>query len=98
MWAMADKDGPRVAEHVYESMFSSGDPSIPYYERSAEALRYAVQRLRRKLMQELFKKLVKELRHELGQEPSEELKQELRQKAREEVGPERWVNFVHYGA
>jgi CHAT domain-containing protein len=98
MWAMADKDGPRVAEHFYESMFSSGDPSIPYYERSAEALRYAVQRLRRKLMQELFKKLVKELRHELGQEPSEELKQELRQKAREEVGPERWVNFVHYGA
>ena len=47
MWAMADKDGRDVAGHFYKSMFSGGDPSIPYYERSAKALRDAVQKLRR---------------------------------------------------
>jgi hypothetical protein len=47
MWALADKDGRDVAGHFYKSMFSGGDPSIPYYERSAEALRDAVQKLRR---------------------------------------------------
>jgi CHAT domain-containing protein len=98
MWAMADKDGRRLAEHFYKSMFSSGDPSIPYYERSAEALRGAVQTLKKELRQELFQKLVQELRDELGQEPSQELKQELRRKARKQLRAERWVNFVHYGA
>jgi CHAT domain-containing protein len=47
MWALADKDGQDVAGHFYKSMFSDGDPSIPYYERSAKALRDAVQKLRR---------------------------------------------------
>jgi CHAT domain-containing protein len=98
MWAMADKDGRRLAEHLYKSMFSSGDPSILYYERSAEALRDAAQTLRKELRQELFQKLMQELRDELGKEPSQELRQELRQQARKQVGAERWVNFVHYGA
>ena len=48
MWAVADADGPDVAEHFYKSLFSGGDQSIPYYERSAKALRGAVQKLRRK--------------------------------------------------
>jgi CHAT domain-containing protein len=47
MWAMADKDGRNVAEHFYKSMFSGKDQSVPYYERSAKALRDAVQKLRR---------------------------------------------------
>ncbi|KAI0253267.1 CHAT domain-containing protein [Lactifluus subvellereus] len=47
MWAMADADGRDLAEHFYSSVFSGGDQSIPYYERSAEALRDAVQKLRR---------------------------------------------------
>jgi hypothetical protein len=47
MWAMADKDGRNVAEHFYKSMFSGRDQSVPYYERSAQALRDAVQKLRR---------------------------------------------------
>ncbi|KAI0249953.1 CHAT domain-containing protein [Lactifluus subvellereus] len=48
MWAMADTDGRDVAEHFYKSMFSGGDQSTPYYERSAKALRDAVRKLRRK--------------------------------------------------
>jgi hypothetical protein len=48
MWAVADKDGRDVAECFYKSMFSGGDQSIPYYERSSKALRGAVQKLRRK--------------------------------------------------
>ena len=48
MWAMADIDGPVLAKHFYKSMFSKNKKGIPYYERSAEALRDAVQKLRRK--------------------------------------------------
>jgi len=49
MWGMADVDGPELVEHFYESMFSGKKGSdLPYYERSAEALRDAVQMLRRK--------------------------------------------------
>ncbi|KAI0254251.1 CHAT domain-containing protein, partial [Lactifluus subvellereus] len=47
MWAMADTDGRDLVEHFHRSMFSGGDQRIPYYERSAEALRDAVQKLRR---------------------------------------------------
>ncbi|KAI0246142.1 CHAT domain-containing protein [Lactifluus subvellereus] len=47
MWAMADTDGRDLAEYFYTSMFSGEDLRIPYYERSAKALRDAVQRLRR---------------------------------------------------
>ncbi|KAI0255285.1 CHAT domain-containing protein [Lactifluus subvellereus] len=47
MWAMADTDGRDLAKHFYKSMFSSDEPGVPYYERSARALRDAVQNLRR---------------------------------------------------
>ena len=46
MWEMADMDGQDLAKHFYRSLFSSQDPGMPYYERSAEALRDATQRLR----------------------------------------------------
>jgi CHAT domain-containing protein len=48
MWAMADVDGPDLAKHFYRSMFAKRKKGIPHYERSAEALRDAVQKLRRK--------------------------------------------------
>ena len=48
MWAMADTDGRDLANNFYKSLFSSEDSSVPYYERSAEALRDATQKLRRK--------------------------------------------------
>jgi len=49
MWGMADDDGPELVSHFYMSMFSGKKGSdAPYYERSAEALRDAVQVLRRK--------------------------------------------------
>ncbi|KAI9510735.1 CHAT domain-containing protein [Russula earlei] len=47
MWGMADADGPELVEHFYKSMFSSKQAGIPYYERSARALRAAVRRLRK---------------------------------------------------
>jgi CHAT domain-containing protein len=47
MWAMADKDGYILVEHFYKSLLSSDEPSVPYYERSARALRDAVKNLRR---------------------------------------------------
>jgi hypothetical protein len=47
MWAMVDGDGGGLAEHFYNSMFSSHEPGVPYYERSARALRDAVRALRR---------------------------------------------------
>ncbi|KAH9967545.1 CHAT domain-containing protein [Russula dissimulans] len=47
MWGMADVDGPELVEHFYKSMFSRKESDVPYYERSAEALRDAVQMLRR---------------------------------------------------
>ncbi|KAI9450792.1 CHAT domain-containing protein [Russula earlei] len=48
LWGMADSDGPDLVSHFYKRMFSSKRAGTPYYERSAEALRDAVQGLRRK--------------------------------------------------
>ena len=48
MWAMADQDGSDLAEHFYQSMFSTDQPGGPYYERSARALQDAVRALRKK--------------------------------------------------
>ncbi|KAI0289450.1 hypothetical protein BC826DRAFT_1031894 [Russula brevipes] len=48
MWAMADVDGPDLARHFYRSVFSDRWQGTPYYERTAEALRDAVRRLRGK--------------------------------------------------
>ena len=48
MWEMADTDGRDLAKNFYKSLFSDQDSSMPYYERSAGALRDAVQKLRRK--------------------------------------------------
>jgi hypothetical protein len=50
MWAMANEDGPDVAKFFYQSMFpkkEKGEP-VPYYRRSAGALRDAVKKLRKK--------------------------------------------------
>ena len=48
MWAMADTDGRDLAKSFYKSLFSSQETDVPYYERSAYALRDATQKLRRK--------------------------------------------------
>jgi CHAT domain-containing protein len=48
MWAMADIDGPDLARHFYESVFSDEVQGGCYYERTAGALRDAVLNLRRK--------------------------------------------------
>jgi CHAT domain-containing protein len=50
MWAMVDEDGRELAENFYKALFSASrrDQGIPYHERSAKALRFAVKRLRRK--------------------------------------------------
>jgi len=50
MWAMADIDGHVLAKHFYASVFSDNLKwkGVPYYERTAEALRDAVRVLRRK--------------------------------------------------
>ena len=48
MWAMADIDGQVLAKHFYASVFSEKREGVPYYERTAEALRDAVQELRRR--------------------------------------------------
>jgi CHAT domain-containing protein len=49
MWAMADTDGQDLARNFYKSVFSGGGKrGVPYYERTAEALRDAVVKLRRK--------------------------------------------------
>ncbi|KAH9018666.1 CHAT domain-containing protein [Lactarius pseudohatsudake] len=50
MWAMADVDGRDLAEHFYKALFSTSrrEQGIPYHERSAKALRFAVKKLRRK--------------------------------------------------
>ena len=48
MWAMADIDGPIIAESFYESVFSNKWKGVPFYERTAEALRDAVRNLRRR--------------------------------------------------
>ena len=53
MWAMANDDGKDVAKYFYRSMFARRGMGtgelVPYYKRSAGALRGAVQRLRRNL-------------------------------------------------
>ncbi|KAH9957181.1 hypothetical protein BGW80DRAFT_1383311 [Lactifluus volemus] len=48
MWAMADEDGQYLAEDFYKSILLSDEPGVPYYERSARALRDAVKNLRSK--------------------------------------------------
>jgi CHAT domain-containing protein len=48
MWEMADLDGQFLAKHFYGSLFSGRWEGVPYYERTAEALRDAVRELRRK--------------------------------------------------
>ncbi|KAI9444040.1 CHAT domain-containing protein [Lactarius indigo] len=48
MWAMADTDGKDLAKSFYRSLFSSRVADVPYYARSARALRDATQRLRKK--------------------------------------------------
>jgi CHAT domain-containing protein/tetratricopeptide (TPR) repeat protein len=48
MWAMADTDGRDLAGYFYKSVFSRRRQGAQYYERTAEALRDAVVRLRRK--------------------------------------------------
>jgi len=48
MWAMADKDGQGLARDFYSSVFSDTTQGARYYERTAEALRDAVVKLRRR--------------------------------------------------
>ena len=50
MWAMADTDGADLSKHFYRSIFSerTGQRGVPYYERSARALQFAVKKLREK--------------------------------------------------
>ena len=49
MWEMADADGRDLAKSFYKSLFSSkGATGVPYYERSAGALRDATRNLREK--------------------------------------------------
>ena len=48
MWEMADVDGRDLAKSFYKSLFAGPDTGVPYYERSAGALRDATQRLREK--------------------------------------------------
>jgi tetratricopeptide (TPR) repeat protein len=48
MWEMADTDGLDLAKSFYKSLFSSRETGVPYYERSAGALRDATQKLRDK--------------------------------------------------
>ena len=48
MWAMADTDGRDLAENFYKSVFSGEKRGVYHHERTAEALRDAVVRLRRR--------------------------------------------------
>ncbi|KAH9059556.1 CHAT domain-containing protein [Lactarius vividus] len=48
MWEMADTDGRDLAKSFYKLLFSSRETDVPYYERSAGALRDAAQKLRGK--------------------------------------------------
>jgi CHAT domain-containing protein len=48
MWAMADMDGRHLARDFYDSVFSEWGHGGRYYERTAEALRDAVTKLRSK--------------------------------------------------
>jgi len=49
MWAMADVDGRDLARSFYESVFSDTTQVVRYHERTAEALRDAVVKVRRKM-------------------------------------------------
>ena len=48
MWEMADTDGQDMAKSFYRSLFASQEEGVPFYERSAGALRIATQKLREK--------------------------------------------------
>jgi CHAT domain-containing protein/tetratricopeptide (TPR) repeat protein len=48
MWAMADTDGRDLAGNFYKSLFSDRRGGLQYHERTADALRDAVVKLRRK--------------------------------------------------
>ncbi len=48
MWAMANTDGRDLARYFYKSMLSGKQTGVPYYQRSAKALRDAAKKLRRK--------------------------------------------------
>jgi CHAT domain-containing protein len=48
MWEMADTDGRDLAKSFYNSLFASQPAGVPYFERSAKALRDATQKLRGK--------------------------------------------------
>ena len=50
MWVMMDEDGQELAENFYRALFSISrrEQEIPYYERSARALRFAIKKLRRR--------------------------------------------------
>jgi CHAT domain-containing protein len=46
-WAMVDEDGEVLAKNCYKALFANSR-GTPYHERSAEALQFAVKKLRRK--------------------------------------------------
>ncbi|KAH9057583.1 CHAT domain-containing protein [Lactarius vividus] len=50
MWAVLNEDGEVIAKYLYKSMFSRREKGelVPYYKRSAGALRDAVKKLRKK--------------------------------------------------
>ena len=48
MWEMADVDGQDLSKNFYKSLLTDHDSGVPYYERSAGALRDATQKLREK--------------------------------------------------
>ncbi|KAI9462861.1 CHAT domain-containing protein, partial [Lactarius psammicola] len=48
VWEMGDMDGRDLAKSFYKSLFSSQETGVPYYERSAGALRDATRKLRAK--------------------------------------------------
>ena len=48
MWAMANADGKDLAKYFYKSMLSGKQTTVPYYQRSAKALKDAAKKLRRK--------------------------------------------------
>ena len=47
MWAMVDEDGRDLAKNFYKALFANSR-GVPYHERSAKALRFAVKKLRGK--------------------------------------------------
>ncbi|KAI9445761.1 hypothetical protein BJY52DRAFT_1228705 [Lactarius psammicola] len=50
MWAMVDEAGRDLAEHFYKALFSTSrrEQGLPYHERSAKSIWFAVKKLRRK--------------------------------------------------